>query len=255
MSTGVVGIIITVCFGLSTIYFYLKSRTFKQLSFIYKYSVFQATDHPLVSVTFDGREVKNVSSLLITIFNSGTKEIRKDDFPNGQMPIIQLKDSRILHYRIVRTSSNSIGVSVDESGNSKLIASLNYLNPSQGAVVEILYENLNPDSRVPIEVKAPLIGGRSTSLELYMYRPPIVMVAMMVVTALTFLALGAFIIYENVSEGFNLIGTGVSILITIVPCFGILYVIMHEYKKVSKQVPKFARDLFKDLSYPKLSDA
>jgi hypothetical protein len=163
----VAGVLLTLLFGVASVVFFLRSRRHKQLAFVYGSTVLQTRAYSEVAISYRGNAIENLSRLTVVCWNSGTKEIRRTDFPQTGFPSVTFSDNaRILATRLLRVSSASNAVSIVEVSPTELRLALEYLNPNDGGVIEILYEN--PDGiPMPFEFAAEVIGALPTRVSRY----------------------------------------------------------------------------------------
>lgn len=156
-----IGVILTVVFGLTTVFFYFKSRRFKQPKFVLRRSTLQTRNHPRVSILFDNREVKNLSRAQILFYNAGSMEIRQEDVPsNGRLSIEFKEGVQVLSYNVLARSSEEINFSIYQDGKRYLAFEFDYLNPGDGALMEVLFEDTEERKEIPVVCNASIIGAR-----------------------------------------------------------------------------------------------
>lgn len=103
---------------------------------------------PEVCVTYKGREVERLTKISIVIWNKGTEVLDGDciveadpitlKFPNG---------SQVLSYKLLKVSKETNGFSVEQVSDSCLRINFKYLDPNDGATIELLHdsEQIYPD--------------------------------------------------------------------------------------------------------------
>ena len=157
---GLVGVVATFIFGIVSVYLYFKSKRLKKPVLVYQSSVLQTKAHPEVTILFRDEKIENLSKLSILFWNAGNDEIRADDIPtSGQPSIIFLNNARVLSYTVKAASSEEIKFNVHQPQNDQLIINFEYLNPSDGGVIEVLYEApLQSNNKPAIKLKGAIIG-------------------------------------------------------------------------------------------------
>lgn len=156
------GAIGTVVFGLLGVYFFIKSRRFKALALSYRISTLQKKVHPEISIRFRGEEIGNLAKLRVVCWNRGKEEIRASDIPTkGAARIVMGKPVRIFSQSVLARSPEESAFTVAEDSPNSLACSFEYLNPSDWAAMEVLFEG--PDDGKPsIDFLGQVIGGRTT---------------------------------------------------------------------------------------------
>ncbi|MFL1802973.1 hypothetical protein ACJW8F_16485 [Plesiomonas shigelloides] len=103
---------------------------------------------PEVCVTYKGLEVQRLTKVSIVIWNKGTEVLDGDciveadpitlNFPSG---------SQILSYKLLKVSKETNGCSIEQLSDSCLKFDFKYLDPSDGATIELLHdsEQVYPD--------------------------------------------------------------------------------------------------------------
>ena len=165
------GLVATLTFGSLTVYFYVRSKRYKRLTFTFGQDELQAKRHPDIKITFGERPINNLSRLRVVCWNSGTEEIRLSDIPEDAPPqIVFPEDTRVLSVGAV-VSSNGSSVDIREAGAQKIVLKFGYLNPKDFVYFEALYENLEPP-RPTIEFAARVIGGAPAASRRFTAAPP-----------------------------------------------------------------------------------
>src|ERR1043165_89665 len=186
---------VTLIFGLLSIYFYLKSRRFRQVICTYESTTLQSKAHPDVEITFRGESVINLTRTIIALWNGGTDEIRAGDIPNGVYPKIKLETTaRILSATVLATSKPNINFSIAHTSGSTVIVTFDYLNPADGGVLEVLSER---PARRTIDVDATIIGGRDPLLEHYEPPRPMSDRLVLILGPLGFMLFGLYALYQG----------------------------------------------------------
>jgi len=119
----------------------------------------QRRTHPEVKIRFRDQDIENLSRMLIFIWNSGTADIRGEDVPDENWPLLTLAEgTRVLSVAVLLSSTEHIHLQSHESGDTSVQFTYSYLNPGDGGIVEVLYEGKSPSLTVAA-FAAPLIGG------------------------------------------------------------------------------------------------
>jgi hypothetical protein len=97
-----------------------------------------------VVVTFKGKEVERLTKTTIVLWNNGT-EVLKGESVVGSSPIAASfpDDTNILSYKILKTTkeANNFNVSRSNDSSNTLQIEFSYLDPKDGAVIELLHDS------------------------------------------------------------------------------------------------------------------
>lgn len=168
----ILAFILTVVLGLLSIYFYFKSRSFKGPTFVYSHAILQTKVHPKITILFEKQRIANLSQATILFYNSGTKEIRREDIPGTSFPIIAFpKEIRVLSHGVLCSSSANIALATKKIDDQNIQISFSYLNSLDGAVIEVLFEDSESRKTFPGTFHAEIIGSRKINTKRY-DRPP-----------------------------------------------------------------------------------
>lgn len=160
MSADTIGIILSVLFGIASIYFYLRSRRVKRLACLVGTITVQKRSHPEIEISFRGTQIANLSRMLVFLWNRGTMEIRSSDIPPGHQPLLSLhKEARILSVALIESSGPHNQVRCDATTAHEVQFTFDYLNPSDGCVVEVLFDG-GDRNVAAASFTAPIVGGR-----------------------------------------------------------------------------------------------
>jgi len=123
-------------------YFSLKSEHHKdiQIHFLAKLSMISPdlSVGERVKVSFEGRDIRNLTKLLTRITNTGDVPIAAGDIENGTL-VLASKTTRILSAGITkRVPSNIIGRC--DSDDLRVVLTLGLLNPQDSLECEVLYD-------------------------------------------------------------------------------------------------------------------
>jgi hypothetical protein len=192
---GLLGAVATLVFGIISIIFYYKSRRIKKPTFIFGSTLLQTTAHPKVTILFENEKIENLSKLNLLFWNAGKEEIRAVDIPSAGGPSVEfVNGARILSYTVKDKSSDDINFSIAQETSSLLRLDFEYLNPGDGAVIEVLYDYANDEKTPPIQLKAPIIGASPAVVMKYQKRTPVLDVIWNGTMGIAGFALGVWII-------------------------------------------------------------
>src|SRR5215213_2586078 len=171
-----VGNFLTLVFGLASIYFFFRSRKKKVLAVDYLLSVIQTKSHPEITISFHKRKIENLWRVYLLFWNAGQKEIRASDIPSQGGPVVEfIKGTRVLSQVIKKASSDEIGFMISDNTNQTLKLHFDFLNPGDGAVVEVLFEDLSDrpppplfeqtEETLPFNLKGSIVGAEKIRVE------------------------------------------------------------------------------------------
>lgn len=147
---------------LSGYYFYLRSKRDIRPTVAFRKRVLQTRDHPEITIRFRGIEVSTLHQLLVVFWNAGTKELRAQDLPQTNPLHLAFHEScRVLSIAILSASDPATGFSVPEISPNRFAFRFDFLNPQDGAAIEILYDPSAADGQILFEPKGSIIGARS----------------------------------------------------------------------------------------------
>ncbi len=158
---SLIGTIGTLIFGLLSVYLFFKSKRTKSILFISENYVLQTKNHPSLRLSFGDTEISNLSKATIVFFNSGTDAIKKSDVP--KLMVVLDKRVKLLssNLTVVSSPDNKIAAVACEN---RIALDLEFLNPRDGAVMEVLYESQNdadsPGNSPELSFDGTIIGGR-----------------------------------------------------------------------------------------------
>jgi hypothetical protein len=148
---GLVGLAV----GAVALVLYLRSRVGPRLVYQQMATpLIGAQDQALpdeVSISFGGSRVARVSSSRIVIWNSGTATIRGGDIVASDPPrVVCSEGGRVLRVQVLlaERAVTSLAVGVREGAPGEAVCSFDYLDPGDGAVLEILHDGERPRCEV-----------------------------------------------------------------------------------------------------------
>lgn len=153
------GAVATLFFGILSIVFYRRSIRSKRLALVFTSSSVSTTLHSELKIQFRGRHIHQLARCLIAIWNDGSDAIRSTDIPAESKPTIFIPKANTFLVAIVARSSAANSFNAEIASPESISIAFSYLNPGDGAVLELYYE---PDvyERQPA-LDVPLIGGVS----------------------------------------------------------------------------------------------
>ena len=93
-----------------------------------------------VSINIDGQQTDDLLSTRLVFWNSGDAAVKSDSFPTGGgLLIFPEKMSEVLGFDILTTTNTINGVQLKQA-TSGISISLDYLNPGDGAIIDILHK-------------------------------------------------------------------------------------------------------------------
>lgn len=236
---GLLGSIATFIFGVLSIFFFFKSLRLKRPTFIFNDMLLQTVSHPEVNILFRNRRITNLSKMNILFWNAGKEAIRKEDIPRTDAPSIEfINEAKVLSYTIKEKSRESIKFTTFKEADNLLRMEFEYLNSGDGAVIEILYEIVEPTQKFPVIFKLPIIG--SLPAKTIKYQSPLSKgdIIFFLILDIFFFSLGIYMLFHSNGIGGILAGI-ISFLLGI----GLFWInIFNEFRK--RSLPKFAKTYF-----------
>jgi hypothetical protein len=170
---GFIGTILTALFGIASVYFYLKTRRVKLPTFIVSRDVLQAKTHPNVSISFGGQQIESLMRYRIIFYNGGQEEIRSADIPPKHPPSISFDQTiRLFSWQIIGVSRPEIDFHLSSDTNNQITLQFSFLNPGDGAVIEVLCDFPGGWWEAPPPtLQASIIGARPARVLPYRYPP------------------------------------------------------------------------------------
>jgi hypothetical protein len=105
-----------------------------------------------LQLAYKGRRIHNATISTIRLWNSGTEEIRRDDIPKTDPIRISLPETvEILEHNVLKETRDGNRVECSLRSPSLLEVSFEYLNPGDGAIIQLLHTG-------DLESKAELNG-------------------------------------------------------------------------------------------------
>jgi len=128
------------------VYLFLRSRRVSRLAYQYDevalLGAAQSAFPTEVEIRFSGRPVPRVAACRMVVWNAGNTTLRGTDIVGGDPLRIELEsDGWILKSSIVKVTRevNDFAVNLDETDARMSALSFDYLDPGDGAVLEILH--------------------------------------------------------------------------------------------------------------------
>ena len=110
-----------------------------------------------LKVIYRGQEVDNLSATRFIVWNSGNKEIRKDDIVNDRpLTIKSSGDTKILSAEIVNENEKSNHFSLYDTDLTTVRLKFDYIDSNEGAVIGIIHTG-NPSD---LKMDCKIMGGR-----------------------------------------------------------------------------------------------
>ena len=159
--TAIVGLGLTVLFGLLSVVLYFRTRLYKRLTFTFDQSELHTKTHPEIRITFRDRQVENLSRLRAVCWNSGSQEIRSEDLPERGSPSVVFSDATVLSVAH-GGSTQDTGFLVEQHDQHSVSVRFAFLNPGDYGLFEVLYE-AEPSKAPTVNFLARVIGGRPTA--------------------------------------------------------------------------------------------
>jgi len=98
-----------------------------------------ARNLPELSINYKSEEVQDVSILRLMLWNSGSEILHRDDITkNHPISLITDNNTALLDAKIIAYNNDTLNFSLEKDNNTVLV-DFEYLEPNQGAVLEIVY--------------------------------------------------------------------------------------------------------------------
>lgn len=196
LSNGLIGNALGVAGVVLAVWFYLKARQFPELSmYVRREQLIGSAAAQMagtLDVVFNGREVKSLARMELTVWNSGNISFRKSDVVASDPPAISIgAKSRILDVSKLRESSSSTSCQAAiAASQDKLTFSWEYLNPGDGCAWVIICEgDINEACSVSGVVVGLPAGARLTTIKPRATRSNLELVAVIFLAVMALLAL------------------------------------------------------------------
>lgn len=110
-----------------------------------------------LSILFDGKEVDNVTITKITIWNSGSEDIRREDIASERPLIIKAsKNVEILNAEIIVQTDSTNKFSIESITDDVIHLDFEYANKNDGIVVQVIHTGNSDDLAFDCKIK----GGK-----------------------------------------------------------------------------------------------
>ena len=241
----ILGILGTIFFGLLSIFLFIYYRSTKQPYFYYDRTLLQSKKHPNVKILFDGREIENLTRILVLFCNKGKKEIRKVDIPQYAEPTIGLTEgNKILSASVIECSDNSINMKAHITKDNKIKIDFDYLNYNDGGIVEIFYDGILKNIKKEISFNGVFIGSSKAKYKYYMDMS-FMDIVFWLAFALGSLGLGLFFLKNTITAALHYTFDHKSFIFSIL-LLGFSYILFFTnwVAPLYKMPPKYARKVF-----------
>ena len=160
LDLNVLGVVGTFVFGLLSVVLYFRGKRRKRLSVEFSFRTFQRKDHPDVQLLYRGTEIDSLSRGELVFWNSGSVAVRGADVPSLAPLVFSLPpDCRLLSRSLLKVSNAANRFEVGEHSPHSLRAHFDYLNPGEGAMVEVLFDRSGSEAECRFTLEGALIGG------------------------------------------------------------------------------------------------
>ena len=135
---GVAGLI-------AAFYYGIKGKSKKELSYMIVQSEQLITSGkkrvPKLHLLFENKEIYDITVTTCTIWNTGTQTINRSDIVSGNaLKIYPIEGSRILDIQILATNRKTNKFEIEKVEDAVAILNFDYIDPKQGATVQIVHE-------------------------------------------------------------------------------------------------------------------
>lgn len=210
-------------------------------------TILKTTTLPEITILYQVEEIENLSRLNLLFWNAGKATIRAVDVPSAGGPCVEfVSGARVLSHTLKGTSSEEIGFRVVRETGNLLRLNFEYLNPGDGAVIEVLYKAIGQEKKPTIKLRAPIKGAPPAEVIKYEGQPSLadflvtsVCAAVAALIAFGFLLSGLLLPGESVIARIPLVTVGAFLCTLLVRS---IYGLVGRYLK--SRVPDFARPYF-----------
>lgn len=168
---SILGLSFTIFFGIVSMYFYYKSKAQKSVLILFDDIELQTKTHPDIEISYKGEKIDNLFKMQILFFNNGEKEIRREDIPHKGGLVLSFNNVHVLSTTIRETSQPANNIKLIPINENQYKISFEYLNPNDGGLFEIFYdENLNEedeDESNIFDVIGAIIGVKNITIKHY----------------------------------------------------------------------------------------
>ena len=158
---GLAGLILSIIGAIGvllTIYFYFRSKPLVKLSYRVKHSILIAEQNSRlpgeIKITYNGFPITELKRTHVTLWNSGRQAIRRSDIVTKSPLRVEIPnmETHILRAQIIKRVLLENDVHIRDSRDHGFRIDFEYLEPSHGVTIEILYkgsaEHLFPTGQI-----------------------------------------------------------------------------------------------------------
>lgn len=160
MNSSVVWLILAICTVGSmgfAIYTWLVGKKTKEISIDYYTNEIVKAENTLIPklyMTFDGKKIKELSSTIFYIWNSGSDVINDNDIVKMKYLEIISKKDEILDAQIIRKSEESNNFVIKQCTEKNVQFDFEYVDCNEGITVQVLHMGNSDDLIVECKIKA-----------------------------------------------------------------------------------------------------
>jgi len=136
-----ISILITIAALILSVYFYIKSRKIKRISFSFSNNVIidaEKIKFEKLKINYENNVLKSFNTTIFTIENDGNQVIDFNDIDeNDKLRISLLNNHKIFDYSIIERSNKSIDI--DKLNSDTLFLYFKFLNPGDFIKIQILH--------------------------------------------------------------------------------------------------------------------
>lgn len=130
---------------IAAFYYGIKGKSKKELSYMIVQSEELITCGkkrvPKLHLLFENKEIYDITVTTCTIWNTGTQTINRSDIVSGNaLKIYPIEGSRILDIQILATNRKTNKFEIEKVEDAVAILNFDYIDPKQGATVQIVHE-------------------------------------------------------------------------------------------------------------------
>ena len=142
------------------VYTWCAGKQRKELSVYYKSDVLIKAGKqriPKLGIQYDGKEIDDLSSTKLYIWNSGNQVLNNSDIVSSRPPrVISTNNARLLDVQIIRSSDITNAFSISQKNENTAQLGFEYVDHGDGILVQILHTGNYSDLEFDCKIKGGL---------------------------------------------------------------------------------------------------
>lgn len=200
-----IDLIISIIFGLIglffSIYFYLKSRKYKKLSYLIENDTIfnEKINVDRLTVSYNNQRLSGFSIAKLLIVNDGKEVIEESDISKKEPLRILLTDHKILDVNVLHSGDNKI--EINKISDNSFSIHFEFLNPKEGIIIKFLHDGA-PFEKIKLGARIKSVNNitnlnSGTLLDSWWFPSTLILVP----TSFFFLVIAS---YKNVINSMNI---------------------------------------------------